>query len=163
MEYHSARDKQLGGIRWAVKNAPGYDWYFFADDDSCVHVTRLRTKLLSFDKQALVHYGKTGRSYEQDPTLEYCSGGYGSVMSWKVLQMIEPLCDKNMQRNDHHFADVTVGEMCRELGIERRNHEDWTFVKHGGHIQKDPEIMRGLCDGSIPWEKETRLKGVAEE
>jgi hypothetical protein len=112
ISYKSNEEKHINIIKLLNENNTyNYEWFFLCDDDTFVNTLKLEDSLDTFDPNFV--NGSILNTWQNDPSLSYCSGGAGNLIHFKLLNIIS----LNIKNHNTGFADVSLGLSLRESNI----------------------------------------------
>lgn len=111
VSYKSNEEKHINIINLLNDNNNyDYEWFFFCDDDTFVNTTKLENSLDTFNPNFV--NGSILNTWQNDPSLNYCSGGAGYLINRNILGKI------NLKNHKTGWSDVSLGLSLRESKIE---------------------------------------------
>lgn len=123
--YHSHLFKNFYAIDYAyIKHIDKYDWFIFIGDDTYFYIDQLYDKLsinnMTYGENAI--YGEVSNCWNQDKSLYYVLGGGGIIFNKLSLSNFVNNNKYSLnQLNMTGFSDVSIGIVCRDLGIKMKN------------------------------------------
>lgn len=119
--------KDLAPVNDLANQSPK-KWFFRADDDTSVNLSRLRDLLARYDPDQALFIGQV-YGYQERP---YLTGGAGVVLSRGALRKWAA-CGENCRCPSlDYFDDMFIGTSFEKLGVE--------FVNEPGFHQEVPEV-----------------------
>ena len=138
-DYKHAYIKTIEAIKRFVLFEEQTDWYLICDDDTYINYNNLISFIAGKDPNYPILYGQVENTWPSDPSLYYCLGGAGYVISRRALERlyIEILEQKNFRQYCTDFNDVIIGQFCRNKKIksihcnlfhgQKPNHSDYKY------------------------------------
>lgn len=132
-DYASNEEKHLNAFSLVNELYTQYDWFFFCDDDTFVNTEHLENA--NFDEN-FIHGSIITGCWQNDKSLEYCSGGAGYLISKNILIKI---C-KNLYNSNTGFADVSLGYVAKKCKIPFLNDDRFRSQNPSFFNIKDSKI-----------------------
>lgn len=154
--YESGPEKILNCIKFLPQEHLNYDWYVFCDDDTFLNLNLLEKVLPSFDKDFV--YCNVIKCWEQDPTLEYPSGGAGFAIPNLIFKKLRSESELYATR----WSDVCIGLNFKKLNIEMK--QEGRFHAHPPykHDLKLYEVPNHLSFHYVNEEEQKRLHDICQ-
>jgi len=108
--YASNEVKVVKALNMA-REFPFYNWVLLCDDDTVPNYTAIRAALPHLSEDH-VHGRMMFHQWRPDPTLDYPSGGAGTLFPMKLLKALPPL--ENLKTG---YADVSCGLWMRAFNV----------------------------------------------
>jgi hypothetical protein len=154
--YEAGPEKILNCIKFLPLEHLNYDWYVFCDDDTFLNLNLLEKTLPSFDKNFV--YCDIIKCWDQDPTLEYPSGGAGFAVPNSVFKKLR----FQSELYDTKWSDVCLGLNFKKLNINMK--QEGRFHAHPPHKHnlKLYEVPNHISFHYIEGENQKRLHDICQ-
>lgn len=154
--YEAGPEKILNCIKLLPLEHLNNDWYIFCDDDTFLNLNLLEKVLPSFDKNFV--YCDIIKCWDQDPTLEYPSGGAGFAVPNSIFKKLR----SQSELYDTKWSDVCLGLNFKKLNINMK--QEGRFHAHPPykHNLKLYEVPNHISFHYIEGENQKRLHDICQ-